>query len=498
MEVILAGYNIDTELMPSLAEGQRDGRTLPQLTPETIAAAYARISRSEKRVDELRQETTVQVEAARKSNSRIVFDMGHSSIAEHAVFNIDVIGVSRLLVEDIQHFRLCSFTEKSQRYVTLNGDFVVPQEILGSPWESEFRDIVAAQNDFYFAAIKILIPQMLAKHSAIAATPAGRTSLEINAKEDARYVLSLATQSQMGMTINARNLALMVRRLGALPMTEAQQFSAKLLEVAQGVAPSLIRYTAVTEYDKETRNSLAEAFGAADVATSSPRKRLVNLLLDPRNAPTDDDLLATLLFSSSCMTMEACRREVASMSALRKKRLFATAFAKMNPFDAPLREFEALPLTFEVIVSATCFAQIKRHRMASIHCQPYDTSLGVTVPPSIREAGLEKQFIAVIKRTENFYQRLREQHRTVASYILTNAHRRRLLLALNARELYHLSRLRMDEHAQWDIRFITTEMIKQARRFLPLTLMMAGGKDGFAAMREKLPPAYEHDLTRQR
>lgn len=45
--------------------------------------------------------------------------MGHSSIAEHAVFNLDILGVSRLAVETIERFRLCSYTEKSQRYVRL-------------------------------------------------------------------------------------------------------------------------------------------------------------------------------------------------------------------------------------------------------------------------------------------------------------------------------------------------------------------------------------------
>ncbi len=68
--------------------------------------------------------------------------MGHSSIAEHAVFNIDVIGVSRLLVEEIEKFRLCSFTEKSQRYVLLKDDFVIPAEICEAGLEESFVYII--------------------------------------------------------------------------------------------------------------------------------------------------------------------------------------------------------------------------------------------------------------------------------------------------------------------------------------------------------------------
>ena len=48
-----------------------------------------------------------------------------------------------------------------------------------------------------------------------------------------------------------------------------------------------------------------------------------------------------------------------------------------------------------------------------------------------------------------------------------NAHRRRILVAANARELYHLARLRMDGHAQWEIRELVGRMVELARRAAP-------------------------------
>ncbi|PKN95790.1 MAG: thymidylate synthase (FAD), partial [Chloroflexi bacterium HGW-Chloroflexi-5] len=94
MKILLAGYNIDSDLICELKE---KSALKQDITPETISAAYARISRSPKSVDALRRDARTEVEKARKSNRNIVFEMGHSSVAEHAVFNIDVIGVSRLL-----------------------------------------------------------------------------------------------------------------------------------------------------------------------------------------------------------------------------------------------------------------------------------------------------------------------------------------------------------------------------------------------------------------
>ena len=62
-----------------------------------------------------------------------------------------------------------------------------------------------------------------------------------------------------------------------------------------------------------------------------------------------------------------------------------------------------------------------------------------------------------------------------AAYILTNAHRKRVALKVNARELYHIARLRADRHAQWDIRQIAERMIALGKEAMPLTLMLATG-----------------------
>ena len=85
MKIILAGHNIDQEIIREFREEHPERQ---DLTPETVAAAYARISRYPKPVNELRAIARGEVEKARASNRNIVFEMGHSSIAEHAVFNL--------------------------------------------------------------------------------------------------------------------------------------------------------------------------------------------------------------------------------------------------------------------------------------------------------------------------------------------------------------------------------------------------------------------------
>ncbi len=214
MEVILAGHNIDYEIIREVAAAHPERK---DLTPETVAAAYARISRNPRPVNELRMLARGEVEKARASNRNIVFEMGHSSIAEHAVFNLDFLAVSRLLVEEIEKFRLASYTEKSQRYVLLQDDFVIPAEVRRAGLEEAFVETVRAQNRCYHELFEKLRPFVFETHPELAADPANRSLLEGWAKEDARYVIALATETQLGMTVNARSTELMIRRLAASP-----------------------------------------------------------------------------------------------------------------------------------------------------------------------------------------------------------------------------------------------------------------------------------------
>jgi flavin-dependent thymidylate synthase len=485
MKIILAGYNLDYDLIRTL----KDKSGLKQdLTPETISAAYARISRSPKPVNELRETSREEVDKARQSNRNIVFEMGHSSVAEHAVFNIDVIGVSRLLVEEIEKFRLCSFTEKSQRYVLFNKDFVIPEEIKQASLTDLFTDTVQTQNEYYHVLYEKLRPYIFDKHKTLAENPANKSLLEGWAKEDARYVISMATETQLGMTINARNLELMLRRLAAHPLAEAKEYSEKLYAATKEIAPSLIRYTQATKYDKFTRQNLRhqastflqEYSSTSDGANKSPA---VHLIFSSPDA--DTQVATTLLFSSSDINYSQCLNRANKMSPKEKKALFKTAFKNLQAHDTILREMENVDLQFELLLSSSCFAQLKRHRMSTIIAQDYYPQLRVTTPPSIKEIDQQKNFKEIMRHTQKAYEQIKKKAPSAAAYVLTNAHRKRVLIKLNARELYHLARMRADKHAQWDIRNLTQKMLKQAKKVMPLTLMMACGKDNFLELKNK-------------
>ncbi len=482
MKIMLAGYNVDYDAIKECRSALPEGGE--SLTPETISAAYARISRNPLPVDELRKVARKEVEKARSSTRAIVFGMGHSSIAEHAVFNIDIIGVSRLIVEEIEKFRLCSYTEKSQRYIRLENDFVIPAEVKVDGLREAFVETVKEQNSLYHELYAGLKKYMFDKHRDILADTSNRSMVDGWAKEDARYIVSLATHAQLGMTINARNLELMLRRSAAHALKEVNEYGSKLHEATVAVAPSLVRYTRATPFDlgvrkelRKTAKSLIENVDKSGGDAFIGRDGNVTLLYATPDG--DEKVIASILHSSSRLSMAECLTVAHRMNMEDKEAVIKTACRHMQSYDQPLREFEYAGFSFEVTVSASCFAQLKRHRMATMTCQEYDPSLGVTIPESIRAIGMEDRFMEVIKKTEETHDRIRDLSYHAAPYILTNAHRKRVALKVNVREMYHISRLREDKHAQWDIRETTERMVRLGKNFMPLSLMLTAGKDTF-------------------
>ncbi len=493
MRVILAGYNVDSTV---LAEAEQLGIDRDRLTPEPISAAYARISRHKKPVDQLRARARDEVAKARRSNRSIIFGMGHHSVAEHAVFNFDLIGTSRLAIEAVEGFRLCSFTEKSQRYITLDGDYVVPREVEDAGLADEFHALVARQNELYGEILEAIVADLRQRHPEEAETKAGMRRLHERAKEDARYVTALATEGQLGMTINARNLEHAIRRFACHPLQEIRELGRALHDQVEPVAPSLILFVDENQHDLHAYRDIASVAAgleppsddAPPIPGASPAQRLPNggVRLVGASDEADRRLVAALLHRVSTWSYEECYRRACAMSQDARRKVVGASMAHMELFDAVLREFEHVEMTFELVVCAACYGQLKRHRMSTQTAQAYDPDLGLTIPPSVVRVGLEQRVEEVARESEQLAARIAEHTPCAAPYALMNAHRRRVLMTLNARELYHVSRLREDEHAQWDIRALTAEMVRQAKDAMPLTLVLTGGKDTYPERFEAL------------
>lgn len=457
MKVIIAGFNLDQALIGTNEKEKQ--------SPESVAAAYARISRSKKAVDELRKDSIKEVEKARKSNESIIFDMGHNSVAEHAVFNIDIIGVSRLLAEYIQKSRFASFTEKSQRYVRLNGDYVVPQELQLAKKDESFCCLIERMNRVYCS-----LYEKAQKHLEIQFPKESKKIQEGRAKEDARYILPLATETQMGMTINARSLEHLLRRLDGLKLQEAKDLHYQIESQIKGIAPSLVRYTHNDKMGEQL------TITDEDKKTVSQKEVKCSAKLVSCTANADREVLTNMLYEETEEDFTHIQQEVSTYSIKRMKELYQQVFTNIKPYQSVPRAFESVHFSFELQISASCFAQLKRHRILTVLRKPYNIEDGYVVPPLFHEMGCGNEFSELYDAIKETYKEITAINPLLGNYLLPNAQIVKAVIHGNLREFYHFSRLRSDQHAQWEIQVIAHEIDSYLRQEAPLSTQWLMGK----------------------
>ena len=479
MKVNLAGFNIDAEILA-------EDINYESKTPETIAAAYARISRENKPVDELRKIARHDIEKSRQSNKTIVYDMGHNSIAEHAVFNLDIIDVSRLLVEEIESHRLCSFTEKSQRYVLFEKDFYIPKEFNDDD-KNKYIRLVEKQFSFYKNSFPILKKYFIKQQEKI-----DEKLAENLAKEDARYIIPLSTYTQLGMTINARNLELMIRRLAESDLLEANELANKLYNKTYNIAPSLIKYTQPNPV-KVGNNKEIKRFLEKFSTTNKHDQRSITEDLDLSSGSLDitRNILHSLFFTNTKLSTYEIDAIIDKIPISEIVTIFMFLFHNLEIHDELPREFESYNFTFFLTLSASCFAQLKRHRMCTILAQNYDPNLLNIIPDSIICAGDDRvlsEYLNIIDQSRKFYETIQDN---IRNYILPNCTCRRVKLIMNLRSFYHFCRLRLDKHAQWEIRKLAKLMFDDLlshgnsnNNFA--SLQMICGKDQFYETKNKI------------
>ncbi len=511
LEVKLSGFNVDIDGLKEIKELleqesllEDDKKTalyiLNNLTPETMSASAARISRDPRPINELRKDARADVKKARASNKAIIFAMGHKSIAEHAFFNFDIMGVSRRAVEELERPRLQSYTEKSQRYITLEGDFVIPKEIQASFLESKFIELIELQNNFYDHNLQKITGWHSKQDYSELFKTLGYTdktkkqlgTIEGLGKEDTRYSLAQATQAQLVLSASARNIEVLITKLRSSDVEEFKDLGEKIFIEVNGIAPSVIKYTKPVDYFAKTRPELRKH--VADLIKKY-KFELMQYTDDNNEAvrlftklERDDSISAGLVFSSSNIPYYTCLTLLNLMDTQEKEHLLNQAEKYQEKHDPKLREYELGDRIAQFIISASGFAQLKRHRMNTLISQDYLTELGHTTPESIIRTGLKKELDEIVEKSNELHNKLLKEGfpKEVAEYALTNANKRRVILDANNRQVYAICMERENLAAQWDIRGLVNKYSKLIQKESRLTARSLCGKHEFYEVKRRL------------
>ncbi len=144
-----------------------------------------------------------------------LYESGHLSVFEHIYFTFKIEGISRACSHQLVRHRMCSFTQRSQRYCNEN-DFgvVLPPSMDSDPAYFEYNDVLLDIKQGYINLTHLNVP-----------------------KEDARYILPNACCTDLYLSCNLRELIhICNERLCSRAQWEIRELVKKMVEL---VSPDL-------------------------------------------------------------------------------------------------------------------------------------------------------------------------------------------------------------------------------------------------------------------
>ena len=183
--------------------------------PERAIATAARLCYAPVGASEL-METMTEAQVDKVLNT--ILGSGHFSTLEHASFTFAIDGVSRALTHQLVRHRLASYNQQSQRYVKYNDgiETIKPASVKENPQaEAVFDQAISAATDAYKKLLDMGIPA-----------------------EDARFLLPIAAETNIVVTMNARELLHIFNlRCCNRAQWEIREMAWKMVELVKPLAP---------------------------------------------------------------------------------------------------------------------------------------------------------------------------------------------------------------------------------------------------------------------
>ncbi len=428
------------------------------LTEEQLAVVFAMTSRRPEPFDEIASQ--VSQEKAAGFHERWVLGYGHASVAEHAMIHMAVENISRLACDTLEDNRLASYTEKSSRFQVLpEGYYHIPAELDAEP---SLKALYITTCDYLFGTysqmrertiehLRDVDPQREDEKDS-----AYSLRLRREAIDSCRFLLPAATLTNVGVTMNARVMEHAISKLLTSEILEERELGDQLKAQGREITPTLIKYAEISKYLEHSREQ-QKARSAPLVGEDRAHIEVSLVHYDPE---AELKLAAALLYRFSGLPYSQLWQRVSAMDTEGRSEVIAACLDEMGPHDPPVRELELVDYTYELVMDYGAYREFKRHRMQTYIPQPLTVANGHLTPSLLKKAGLEAKFDEAMERTKESFWRLHGYSPVVAQYVVSHAHKRRILSKMNLRECYQVFKLRTQPQAHFSIR----EPIEKAMR----------------------------------
>ena len=359
-----------------------------------------------------------------------VLASGHKSLIEHAVFTIAFRDVSVFVEQFFIECRLASFTVKSRRYVDFSAlGYHIPPDLEGQDL-ALYRDYMDGLFRAYGDLLEGGVP-----------------------REDARFLLPYSFHSNFYCTLNARELgrALCEIRYGrGRNIPELRNLADQLTEQLEERFPCLLPELRQPLGASPAGNLPPIRCSQPDPVFLSRQEAGAVALL---NAPAEP----MKLLEAACRIKnpgKECSFTPADLAAVSRP-----------------RELEQLAYTFTISnVTLSGVTHLVRHRMQSIIVPSIETvdHSKFIVPDSVAAspASLER-YRRAIGEAHSAARQLSGALGNYHYYFALSGNVMDLLTTMNARELQWFIRLRTCNRAQWEVRDIAVELLRQLRHSFP-------------------------------
>ncbi len=477
---------------PFCSDVEKDVFALFGLPEEVIAVLFAYYSRSK---DDLRSNLakllaqeeldvshleaaaragggSVAEQKARAFHEKWVVGYGHASVAEHACVHLAVERVSILCAKAIEDLRLASYTEKSTRYVQFSTDsFVTPPELAG-----ELRVLHERTSRELFEAYLGLFP----KTEAALATriPRGEgqsekgyaSAIHAQACDLLRGLLPAGTRTNLGITANARSLAMLLCKMLASPLAEVRDVAGAMHEASKAVSPTLVKYVEKDAHRASVRDVLATKLREAIAPPPAPRpdRNHVRFVAGDSSLTALRQVAIALAYEhASGVDAAGLAQAIAGVDEPTLAGIVAEALSLRGRFDQAPRAFEASKLTAELVLDYGAFRDLQRHRMLTQQVLRLGADLGAEVPAELEALGVAGEFKRALDRAGAAWRTIAKEAPDAAQYVVPLAYRVRTLWTLDLRELVHVVELRSARQGHQSYRRMAHELMAIAEERYP-------------------------------
>jgi dTMP kinase len=430
-----------------------------ELSPTTIAAAMARLSR---RGDDMRitllDEFANQLGKDQKLLSRVITAYGDDSVQQLVGQHLVVENASNLLTKKLEWGRLAAYLEQSTRYIyydkkDINGNYryFVPKN-----FKPEVTKRYKTDMDQIFKLYSELVHNLAAHLELSSKTPkkerdgAWKAAIRAQACDAARPVLPVATTSTVGIFASGQALESLILHLQSDPIEEARETGNSILEESRKVLSTFLERS-----DKPDRGGAIVAYRASKEAAI---RDITHKLLPAHHSSDQEavtlseywphnelDIVADMLYENATLSLSEIKTEVSKWPYQQKVDVINVYMGeRLNRRHRPGRALEKIHYSWDVVCDYGIFRDLQRHRMVDdLQWQQLTPRYGYETPDLVDEAGCTDIFEECFNISLGLYSYLQDKkHGLEAQYATLLGHKMRWKITFNAREAFHFIELR--------------------------------------------------------